>query len=360
MSGYDLVVFGLSLSSSWGNGHATTYRGLLKAYAAKGFRILFLEREQPWYAANRDLLAPDYCKLTFYRNLNDLAHFRDDVANARAVMVGSYTPDGVAVCNFVQIHARGVTAFYDIDTPVTLAALERNDCAYLSPKLISGFDLYLSFTGGPTLACIENDFGVKAARALYCAADPELYHPLATQPQFDLGYIGTYAEDRQPVIERLLIEPARRAPDLRFVVAGPQYPGSIDWPANVSRFDHIAPNDHSTFYNGCRFTLNATRRDMVRAGYSPSVRLFEAAACGAPIISDAWDGLESLFEPGTEIVVARDSADVLRALREMPEPARKNLAKRAREKVLGAHTAAHRADELARYIAQAARAAAPA
>lgn len=360
MSAYDLVVLGLSLSSSWGNGHATTYRGLLKAYAAKGFRILFLERDQPWYAENRDLLTPDYCSLAFYRDLDGLENFRDEIAEAGAVMVGSYTPDGVAICAFVQTHARGVTAFYDIDTPVTLAALERDECAYLSPKLIPGFDLYLSFTGGPILSRIERAFGAKAARTLYCAVDPELYRPLQTQPQFDLGYIGTYAEDRQPVIERLLIEPARRAPDLRFIVAGPQYPETIDWPANVLRIDHVAPRDHSAFYNSCRFTLNATRRDMVRAGYSPSVRLFEAAACGAPIISDAWDGLESLFAFGTEITVARDVADVLRALREIPEPERKKIAKRAREKVLGAHTAAHRADQLAGYIAQAARAAAPA
>ncbi|PPQ38529.1 Spore maturation protein CgeB [Rhodoblastus acidophilus] len=360
MNGFDLVVLGLSLSSSWGNGHATTYRALLKAYAAGGRRVLFLERDQPWYADHRDLENPDFCTLEFYQGLDDLSHFRGEIARAGAVVVGSYTPDGAAICGFVQHHARGVTAFYDIDTPVTLAALERNACPYLSAEMIPGFDLYLSFTGGPTLARLARDFQAKAARALYCAVDPELYRPLDLATRYDLGYLGTYAPDRQPVIERLLIEPARRAPELRFVVAGPQYRDTIDWPANVARIDHVGPQDHAAFYGACRFTLNATRRDMVRAGYSPSVRLFEAAACETPIISDAWRGLESLFAPGADIVVAADADDVLHALRNMTEAQRRALARGARARVLDAHTAAHRAEELAGHIAAAQKAAQPA
>ncbi len=355
MKSFDLVVLGLSLSSSWGNGHATTYRALLKAYAAKGRRILFLERDQPWYAANRDLHAPDFCELAFYRSLDELAGFRDVIAAARAVMVGSYVPDGVDVSKFIQAAARGVVAFYDIDTPVTLARLEKNDCPYLTPELIPGFDLYLSFTGGPTLGRIERDYGAPAARALYCAVDPSAYRPLEVAPRFDLGYLGTYAEDRQPILEELLIEPARRAPDMIFAVAGPLYPDNIAWPENVLRIDHIPPEGHAAFYGECRFTLNVTRQDMVRAGFSPSVRLFEAAACGTPIISDAWEGLEALFAPGDEILIGRGADDVLHALRDVSKPERIAMANRARSRVLGAHTAAHRANELAQYIAAAER-----
>jgi spore maturation protein CgeB len=341
-----LVVLGLSLSSSWGNGHATTYRALLGAFAERGHDILFLEREMAWYAENRDLAQPDFCQLKYYRDLDDLERWRHEVATAEAVIVGSYVPDGVAVSRFVQENAQGTVAFYDIDTPVTLAKLERGDFEYLSPEIIPGFDVYLSFTGGPTLSRIERDFAAPAARALFCSADVTAYRPLDVPKRWDLSYLGTYSDDRQPTLERLLIEPARRAPDLRFVVAGPQYPDGIDWPANVERIQHCPPAEHAGFYSASRFTLNVTRADMIAAGWSPSVRLFEAAACGTPIISDAWPGLAELFVPGREIDIAQDSDDVLRALR------RNDLSRgeAARARVLAAHTAAHRAAELEAHL----------
>ncbi len=310
----DLVVLGLSLSSSWGNGHATTYRALLKAFAGLGHRVTFLERDQPWYAANRDLAAPDWCELAHYNSLADLERWQSRVAAADAVMVGSYVTEGIAVGRFVQETARGVTAFYDIDTPVTLAALERGECNYVSPETIAGFDVYLSFTGGPTLRRIEERYGAPAARALYCSADPAIYAPINAKKRWDLSYLGTYSPDRQPVLEKLLIEPARRAPSMKFVVAGPQYPESIAWPANVERIEHVGPQDHPAFYGASRWTLNVTRADMVRAGWSPSVRLFEAASCATPIISDRWDGIEELFRDGRDIMLADDTEDVLRIL----------------------------------------------
>ena len=342
----DVAVLGLSLSSSWGNGHATTFRALLKAFAARGHRVLFLERDVPWYAAHRDLVDPPYCELALYRDLHDLARFADRIASADAVIVGSYVPEGVAVGRMVQATARGVTAFYDIDTPVTLAKLERGDFEYLSPALIPGYDVYLSFTGGPTLERLERRYGSPDARALYCSVDPELYPARPAERRWDLSYLGTYSPDRQPTLERLLIEPARHAPELRFVVAGPQYPADIAWPANVERIDHVAPADHPAFYAASRFTLNVTRADMIQAGFSPSVRLFEAASCGTPIVSDVWDGIETILRPGREIMLAREAEDVLAILRD-PSPARRDaLAAAARERVLGAHTAAHRARTL--------------
>src|SRR5438270_1812432 len=213
-----LVVLGLSLSSSWGNGHATTFRALLKAFAARGHDILFLERDVPWYRDNRDVTDPAYCRLEYYADLAGLARWRQEIANADAVMVGSYVPDGVEVARFVQVHARGATAFYDIDTPVTVAKLERGDFEYLSPEVIPGYDVYLSFTGGPTLRRIERQYGSPAARALYCSVDPDAYPPLDMPKRWDLSYLGTYSADRQPTLERLLIEPARRMPERRFVV----------------------------------------------------------------------------------------------------------------------------------------------
>jgi spore maturation protein CgeB len=243
----------------------------------------------------------------------------------------------------VQQTARGVTAFYDIDTPVTLAALERGDCSYVSPETIAGYDIYLSFTGGPTLRHIEERYGVPAARALYCAVDTESYRPLHLQKRWDLSYLGTYSPDRQPVLEKLLIEPARRAPQMKFVVAGPQYPNTIEWPANVERMEHVGPKDHPAFYATSRWTLNVTRADMVRAGWSPSVRLFEAASCATPIISDRWTGLEELFRDGRDIMLAGDSEDVLRMLTMNGAEA---IGKNGRNAILAGHSAAQRAQEL--------------
>ena len=352
----DLVILGLSLSSAWGNGHATTYRSLLRAYAARGNDILFLERDVPWYRGPaRDLVDPTFCRLEFYDDLAGLERYRDEIAEARAVVVGSYVPEGRAVGSFVQRHARGVTAFYDIDTPVTVAALERGACDYLTPDLIPGYDLYLSFTGGPMLDRLAREFGSPGPRALYCCVDPENYGPRDDAARWDLSYLGTYSDDRQPVLERLLIEPARRAPHLRFVVAGPQYPASIEWPANIERFEHVGPADHAEFYGCSRFTLNVTRAAMVRAGWSPSVRLFEAAACATPIITDSWDGIDAIFRPGRDILVAPDGEAVLDVLTTMTEADRKAVGSAGRACVLEGHTAAHRAAELERYIAEASR-----
>ena len=341
-----LVVLGLSLSSSWGNGHATTYRSLLKAFAARGHDVLFLERDVPWYANERDLSEPDFCRLAFYDDLNGLAEYGAAIAGADAVLVGSYVPDGIQVGAYVQRVARGLKAFYDIDTPVTLAALERGTCDYLSAGLIPGYDVYLSFTGGPTLHRLEDHYGSPMARALYCCVDPAMYRPRHDPKRWDLSYLGAYSPDRQPVLERLLLEPARRAPHLRFAVAGPQYPAEIAWPENVERFEHVSPPDHPEFYGVSRFTLNVTRADMVRAGWSPSVRLFEAAACATPVISDRWAGIEAIFEPGRDILLADTTEAVVSVLTTLAEPDRQAVAEGARAKVLAGHTAAHRAAEL--------------
>ena len=346
----DIVILGLSITSSWGNGHATTYRGLVRELTARGHRVLFLERDAPWYADNRDLPRPPYGKTRLYGSLAELKD--KHAARVRAadlVIVGSYVPEGVAVGDWVTRTARGATAFYDIDTPVTLAKLARGEYEYLSPELIPRYDAYFSFTGGPTLKRLERRYGAAMARPLYCSFDPALYHPEEVAPRWDLGYMGTYSDDRQPVLERLLLEPARRWAEGRFAVAGPQYPEGLAWPENVHRITHLPPEEHKSFYNAQRFTLNVTRADMVAAGFSPSVRLFEAAACGTPIISDYWVGLETFFALGEEILTARSSTEALQYLREVPEGERQALGARARQRVLAQHTAGHRAEELLGY-----------
>ncbi len=349
-----IVILGLSITSAWGNGHATTYRALVRALARRGHEVLFLERDMPWYAAHRDLPRPPYGRTLLYRSVGELqTTFARAVRQADLVIVGSFVPEGVAVGEWVVGAARGVTAFYDIDTPVTLAKLARGDEEYLSAGLIPRYDLYLSFTGGPTLQRLERNYGARAARALYCAVDPELYRPQVKRCEFDLGYVGTYSADRQPKLDALLVAPARTCPGRRFAVAGPQYPADLSWPENVERIEYLEPGAHQGFYGAQRFTLNLTRADMVAAGWSPSVRLFEAAACGTPIISDWWPGLEEFFRPGEDILIARSTEELLRCLEQTSEVERRALGAAARRKVLARHTAAHRAEEIEAAVADA-------
>jgi spore maturation protein CgeB len=341
-----VVILGLSVTSSWGNGHATNYRALLRALASAGHQTLFLERDMPWYAAHRDLPRPPYGETELYHSLAELHRFSEPIATSDLVMVGSYVPDGVEVARLVTESARGVTAFYDIDTPVTLAALERGDCEYLDAKIVGEYDLYLSFTAGPTLAALERLHGVRRAAPFHCFADPEAYAPLSVPRRWDLGYLGTYSSDRQGAVQELLIEVARRRPSLRCVVAGPQYPASIDWPSNVDRVDHLPPSEHAAFYRSQRLTLNVTRAAMREAGWSPSVRLFEAGATATPVVSDPWPGLDDFFTAGREIFIAESAADVLAILdrRSDAELAEVGLAARAR--VLAEHTADRRVEQL--------------
>jgi spore maturation protein CgeB len=351
---YDLVVLGLSLSSSWGNGHATTYRALLGGLARLGKRILFLERDVPWYASARDLPDPGFCDLELYTGVEDLLRYDAEIAGAATVLVGSYVPDGIEVIDYVRAAAGGRVAFYDIDTPVTLAALEGAGCPYLDRRQIPDFDVYFSFTGGPTLDRLESAFGARRAVALYCCVEEARYRPTGAPPAWDLGYLGTYSPDRQPTLDRLLIEPARRLPHLRFVVAGPQYPADIDWPANVERIDHLPPADHADFYSRQRFTLNVTRADMIRAGWSPSVRLFEAAACGVPIVSDRWPGLGDVLPEGRAVLPADTTADVIALLTGMDDERRRLVGARGRAAGLRGHTGLARAAEFVHALSPAA------
>lgn len=346
-----IVICGLSITSSWGNGHATTYRALVRALTNRGHDVLFLERDKPWYASNRDLPSPPFGTTRLYRSLADLnRRFRSAVASADFVMIGSFVPEGVAVTEWVLDVACGIVGFYDIDTPVTLAKLRSGDTEYLSRELIPNLDLYLSFTGGPTLKVLEREFGARFAVPLYCSVDPDLYYPQTTARKWDLGYLGTYSDDRQPNLRRLMLEPAERMRGRHFVVAGSMYPSDLNWPSNVERIDHLPGAAHRKFYNAQKFTLNVTRRHMIESGYSPSVRLFEAGACGVPIISDHWRGIEEILEPGTEILIAESPEQSVEYLTSISDAEARQIGKRARSRILAEHTSAVRSAQLESYV----------
>lgn len=361
----NIIIFGLSITSSWGNGHATTFRSLVKALGKRGHTITFFEKDVPWYAGNRDLPDPPFCETLLYQVPQQLRQHASAIEQADLVILGSYVSDAREIATWVNQLSPACFAFYDIDTPVTLAKLERDDFEYLHPEMIPQFDIYLSFSGGPILRTLEKQWGAQRARPLYCSVDPDLYSPEdkpEDEPEdnpdpednqqgsyeYTLGYLGTYSDDRQPTVQKLLIDTAAKLDDRQFCVAGPQYPSSIAWPLNVKLIDHVPPHQHRHFYNTQRFTLNVTRQDMLTSGYSPSVRLFEAGACGTPIISDYWKGLDELFDIGQDILIAESTEEAVAHLN-LSEQKRRHMAQRIRHKVLNQHTSDHRALELEQY-----------
>lgn len=350
-----ITFFGLTITSSWGNGHATTYRALCKALARRGHTIDFIEKDVEWYRSNRDMPAPEYCSVIFYDEWTTSANrLISSARESDVIVIGSYFPDAILAATALLDHGIGPVVFYDIDTPITLAALRANHGGpeYLTPALIPHFATYLSFTGGPALRELEQRFGSPRALPFYCSVDPDLYRPSPSRAEFtcDLSYLGTYASDRQPKLMHLLNDSAALLPHSQFIVAGPQYPADISWQPNVHRIIHLSPREHAAFYSSSRFTLNLTRDDMALAGYSPSVRLFEASACGAAILSDSWPGLDHFLTPGEEILLPQDNYEVVDLIRNLSDDERHSLGRRARERILANHTSDHRAREFERIV----------
>jgi spore maturation protein CgeB len=348
-----LVVFGLTVSSSWGNGHATLWRGLCRALVERGHTVVFFERDVPYYAGNRDLFELPGGELCLYGDWSDaLATAQAHLSDADVAMVTSYCPDGPAASDLALSSAAPIRAFYDLDTPVTLGQLRRGErVAYLPEQGLGDFDLVLSYTGGNALNELRDRLGARCVAPLYGSVDPQLHKPTPAEDRYraDLSYLGTYAADRQDTLERLFVEPARCCPQLRFLIGGAQYPRDFPWTENIYFVRHLAPSEHAAFYSSSRLTLNATRRDMAENGYCPSGRFFEAAACGTPVLSDWWDGIDDFYTPGREILIARTADDAIAAL-QLSDEERNRIARAAYERTLAEHTAAHRARELERIL----------
>jgi len=353
-----IAIFGLTISSSWGNGHATPYRAIIKGLCRDGHEVHFYEKDVPYYARHRDFFTSPDCELHLYSDWEcERAAALVCAAGSDAVICSSFCPEGSRILDDVLELAGPVKVFYDLDTPVTLGRLENGGVDYLRHEQIPEFDLYLSFTGGGTLDDLTSRWNARLALPLYGCVDPEVHFRTDVPPEYrcDLSYMGTYAADRQDKLEQLFLEPARRATEKAFVLAGSMYPWDWQWPDNVKRFEHVSPADHSALYSSCRLTLNITRKEMARWGYCPSGRFFEAAACGTPIVTDWFEGLDSFFNPERELLVANSTDDVLRAL-DLPDSELAQIAERARKRTLAEHTGEHRARELVAAIEQAASA----
>jgi spore maturation protein CgeB len=344
-----IVIFGLTITSSWGNGHATLWRGLCKALSIAGHQVEFFERDVPYYAANRDLYVGPHGNIVLYQRWDEVeALARRAVRDADAVIVTSYCPDALAAAELALATARGIRAFYDLDTPVTLARLDAGENVdYIGPRGLADFDLVLSFTGGSALDALRRRLGARHVQPLYGHVDPDVHRPSEARQQYQaaLSYLGTYSADRQPALERCFVASALQRPNARFLIGGAQYPQDFPWSPNIYFVRHLPPSEHAAFFSSSRLTLNLTRRSMAQMGWCPSGRLFEAAACGTAVLSDYWDGLEDFFRPGAELLVANSGQDVLDAL-DLDDAEIARIARAGRERVMEQHTSAHRAGEL--------------
>jgi spore maturation protein CgeB len=345
-----IVIFGLTISSSWGNGHATLWRGLCKSLVRSGHSVVFFERDVPYYAGARDLFEIPGGRLVLYASWDDVRSLaRASVFEADAAIVTSYCPDALAATELILGQNRAIPVFYDLDTPITLAKLQAGEpVPYIGPTGLEGFSLVLSFTGGKRLFDeFRRKLGAGDIRPLYGHVDADIHRPVPPQAHYraDLSYLGTYSEDRQAVLDTLFVAPARSRQDLRFLIGGAQYPPDFPWSPNIYFVRHLPPSEHAPFFASSRMTLNVTRRAMAEMGWCPSGRLFEAAACGVPLLSDSWIGIEHFFKPGEEIVLAHNAQDTLAALR-LGQSELATMARRARERILDQHSSDKRATEL--------------
>jgi spore maturation protein CgeB len=351
-----IVIFGLVISSSWGNGHATLWRGLCRSLAKLGHHVIFFEHDVPYYAGNRDFWQLPWGDLVLYGEWDGIVwRSKRELDDAEVTIISSYCPDGIAAVELLLEHGRSLRVFYDLDTPVTLRRLNRGEAvSYIGPRGLAEFDLVLSYTGGAALEALRDRLGARRVVPLYGHVDPAMHHPVEAVERYraDLSYLGTYAQDRQAALEALFVHPARQRPNQRFLIGGAQYPQDFPWSPNIFFVRHLPPSEHPAFFSSSRLTLNVTRRDMAEMGWCPSGRLFEATACGTAVLSDYWPGLESFFEPGREILVTRDSEDAVAALTISDLEVRR-MAQAARERTLAEHTSDRRAAQFIAGLEQA-------
>lgn len=350
-----IVIFGLTISSSWGNGHATLWRGLCKALLRSGHRIVFFERDVPYYADARDWRSMPGGELVLYQSWPAVAaRAASDLTDADAAIVTSYCADALRARDAILEAERPLAVFYDLDTPVTLARLRSGEqVPYIGEDGLRRYGLVLSYTGGAALEELRCSLGARRVRALYGHVDPEVHQPVPHVHRYeaDLSWLGTYAADRQAMLERLFVMPARLRPAQKFLIGGAQYPQDFPWSPNVYFVRHLPPQEHAAFFSSSRLTLNVTRDAMARMGWCPSGRLFEAAACGAAILSDEWSGLDDFYQPGSQILLARSADDTLAAL-DLDDATLQRIGRAARERTLDEHTSRHRARALIDMLAE--------
>lgn len=344
-----LVIFGLSISSAWGNGHATLWRALCKSLARRGHQVVFFEHDVPYYAAHRDIFELPQGKLILYGKWEEiLPAAQRHISDCDVAMTTSYCPDAIAATEMIGDSHAPVRCFYDLDSPVTLDRVERGlPVDYVGNNGFSGFDLVLSYAGGEALVQLQSRLRARTVAPLFGCVDPEVHRPMDAKDDYraDLSYLGTHAADRDQMLRTLLVEPAKRLPQRKFIIGGAMYDGTFPWEPNIFFLSHVPPQEHPAFYCSAKLNLNVTRLSMARNGYCPSGRLFEAAACNAAVLSDNWAGLSAFFEPGREILTATTTDEAMDALSKSPDELGR-ISRAARQRTLEEHTADVRVRQL--------------
>jgi len=350
----DIAFYGSSLLSSYWNGAATYYRGLLGALARLGHRITFYEPDAFDRQSHRDIESPDWAHVVVYpatiagvQGVLSEAQRADIVVKASGVGVF----DGELRAGVLQ-HARpgAVRAFMDVDAPATLAAI-RADPADPMRQALLDLDLVLTYGGGPPVVDAYTALGARQCVPIYNALDSATHHPVAAKPEFraDLAFLANRLPDREARVEAFFLDAATRLPDQAFLLGGNGWDGK-PMPGNVRAIGHVGTAEHNAFNCSSLAVLNVARDSMAAVGFSPATRVFEAAGAGACLITDEWEGIELFLQPGAEVLVARDGADVAEHLRTLTPSRARAIGDAARARVLAGHTYQQRAVILDRLL----------
>lgn len=348
----NIAMFGSSLVSAYWNGAATYYRGIVRALAARGHRVTFYEPDAFERQRHRDIDDPPWARVVVYPGDDEaqaLATF--EAAQREADLLVKTSGVGVydALLEQALAHARRpgrLTAFWDVDAPATLARVQR-DAADPFRACIPEYDLVLTYGGGQPVIDAYRALGAAECVPIYNALDPSTHHPAPADARFagDLGFLGNRLPDREARVEEFFLKAAAALPDKRFVIGGNGWAGK-GMPPNVVDLGHVYTRDHNAFNCSCNAVLNISRDSMAATGFSPATRVFEAAGAAACLITDAWVGIEQFLEPGREVLVAHDGAQVAEILRGLDPKQARAIGQAAFRRVLAEHTYDHRAAQL--------------
>jgi spore maturation protein CgeB len=345
----NIAFYGSSLLSSYWNGAATYYRGLLRDLALRGWSVTFYEPDAFDRQSHRDIDPPEWAKVVVYPATEEAVRAVTAEARRADVVVKA---SGVGVFDDLLLEATVAAAaphalrlFWDVDAPATLAEL-RATPDHPMHRLLPRLDMVLTYGGGPPVIDAYRAIGARACRPIYNALDPQTHHPVAFDPRFagDLAFLGNRLPDREARVERFFLEPAAQLPERRFLIAGSGWDDK-PMPANVGRIGHLSTNDHNAFNVSPLAVLNIARDSMAEVGFSPATRVFEAAGAGACLITDAWEGIELFLTPDEEVLVARDGQDVVEHLAALTPERARAIGEAARQRIVAEHTYARRAVE---------------
>jgi spore maturation protein CgeB len=345
-----IAFYGSSLLSSYWNGAATYYRGMLSELGRRGYEVVFYEPDAFDRQAHRDIDPPDWAKVVVYSATESacqavIAEAADAEVVVKASGVGVFD-DELLEGVMALAHPSAVKIFWDVDAPATLAAL-RADASLPMHRVLPKLDLVLTYGGGPPVISAYEALGARVCRPVYNALDPSTHHPVPREARFegDLNFLANRLPDREARVEEFFLRPAAALPDRRFLIGGNGWDDK-PMPANVRKIGHVGTADHNAFNTSPLAVLNVARDSMADVGFSPATRVFEAAGAGACLITDAWEGIELFLNPDEEVLVARDGQDVAEHLKGLTPERARAIGEAARQRIVGEHTYARRAAEV--------------